>query len=253
MSNLGLMRRLLVLLIVLPVASGACGGGRSPSAPSDVPPPGATQACRVFATEWSSTYTFAAPTTSSASFNAADRTYTEFSPAGSSQAVRRVIYGSVADFIDEAAVFGRFLSRRTETCPARENCSAGLPPSALLAVEVPSYDNQRRRTGLTAQLNGATLYTDVYTQWDSQGRPTSGTRSVPQACTLPLSVTYNETTRTLAMGPSGPSTGPFCFGLAFAISQRFDANGNVVSETDVAGGTSTTVNHDIHATVQICK
>jgi hypothetical protein len=166
MSNLGLMRRLLVLLIVLPVASGACGGGRSPSAPSDVPPPGATQACRVFATEWSSTYTFAAPTTSSASFNAVDRTYTEVSPAGSSQAVRRVIYGSVADFIDEAAVFGRFLSRRTETCP-----------------------------------------------------------------------TYDEATRTLATGPSGPGTGPFCFGLAFALSQRFDANGNVVSETDVAGGT----------------
>ena len=137
------------------MVTGACGGGRSPSAPSDVTPPGATQACRVFATEWSSTYTFAAPTTSSASFNAVDRTYTEFSPAGSSQAVRRVTYGSVADFIDEAAVFGRFLSRRTETCPARENCTSGLPPSALLAVEVPSYDNQRRRTGLTAQLNGA--------------------------------------------------------------------------------------------------
>ena len=101
MSNLGSVRRFHFLLLVLPMVTGACGGGRSPSAPSDVTPPGATQACRVFATEWSSTYTFAAPTTSSASFNAVDRTYTEFSPAGSSQAVRRVTYGSVADFIDE--------------------------------------------------------------------------------------------------------------------------------------------------------
>jgi hypothetical protein len=178
--------------------------------------------------------------------------YTEYSPAGSSQAVRRVTYGSVADFVDEAAVFGRFLSRRTETCPARENCTSGLPPSALLVVEVPSYDSQRRRTGLTAQLNGVILYTDAYTQWDSQGRPTSGTRASP-LCTLPLSATYDEATRTMAMGPSGPGTGPLCFGLAFALSQRFDANGNVVSETDVAGGTSTTVNHDIRATSQVCK
>ncbi|MGE5837563.1 MAG: hypothetical protein ACM4AI_24035 [Acidobacteriota bacterium] len=247
------MRRFQFLLAILPMMIAACGGGRSPSAPSEVPPPGATQACRVFATEWSSTYSFAAPTTSSASFGTVDRVYTEYSPAGSSQAVRRVTYGSVADFVDEAAVFGRFLSRRTETCPARENCSSGLPPSALLAVEVPSYDNQRRRTGLTAQLNGVILYTEAYTQWDSQGRPTAGTRSMPQACTLPLSATYDEATRTMAMGPSGPGTGPFCFGLAFALSQRFDANGNVVSETDAVGGTSTTVNNEIRATAQVCK
>ena len=247
------MRRFRFLLVILAVLHGACGGGGSPSAPSDVPPPGATQACRVFATEWSSTYTFAAPTTSSASFSAVDRVYTEYSPAGSSQAVRRVTYGSVADFVDEAAVFGRFLGRRTETCPARENCTSGLPPSALLFVEVPSYDSQRRRTGLTARLNGALLYTDAYTQWDSHGRPTAGTRSLPQLCSLPLSATYDETTRTMSMGPSGPGTGPFCFGLAFALSQRFDANGNVVSETDTAGGTSTTANHDIRATTQVCK
>ena len=50
------MRRMAVLLIVLAGWSGACGG-RSPVAPTNTAPPGATQACRFYATEWTSTYT----------------------------------------------------------------------------------------------------------------------------------------------------------------------------------------------------
>ena len=55
------------------------------------------------------------------------------------------------------------------------------------------------------------------------------------------------------MGPSGPATGPFCFGLIFATAQTFDLDGNLIRQTDTAGGTSTTVDHEIRATAQICK
>jgi len=53
------------------------------------------------------------------------------------------------------------------------------------------------------------------------------------------------------MAPEGPGSGLPCLG--FATEQQFDADGNVIAETSVAGGTSTTVRHTITATSQVCK
>jgi hypothetical protein len=237
----------LVAIVVIAAAGAACHGSTSPVAPGNTPPPGATQQCRTFATAWTSTYTFAQPTSSSATFSESDRLYREYSPAGSSQLVRRVTYATVADFIDEAATFGRFLSRQTEMCAERNHCIGGL-----VVVETPTYDSRRRRSGLTLRLNGLPLFTDAYDQWDEHGRPLAGTRSEVQ-CATPVSLTYDDAARTLAIAPVAPGGGLLCIGLGFASRQTFDADGNVISETSVAGGTSTSVNHTITSTSQICK
>ena len=121
----------LVAIVVIAASSAACHGSTSPVAPGNTPPPGATQQCRTYATAWTSTYTFAQPTSSSASFS--ERLDREYSPAGSSQLVRRVTYATVADFIDEAATFGRFLSRQTEMCAERNRCIG-----RLVVVETPT-------------------------------------------------------------------------------------------------------------------
>ncbi len=238
-----------VLVTLIAALSAACQGNSSPLVPDGTPPPGATQACRTYATDWTTTSTFGAPTTSSASFNETDRTYREFSPAGSSQVYRRVTYATVADFVDEAATFARFLNQRAETCQARSFCSGDLNTAI---VETPTYDRQRRRNGLTMRIRGVPLFVDDYREWDAQGRPTRGTRSEPQ-CTSTVVLKYNDDARTVSIGPEGPGSGLFCIGLAFAMEQTFDADGNVIAERGFAGGTSTTLRHTITATARVCK
>ena len=236
----------LVGVMGLAAWSVACNSTSSPVAPGNTPPPGATQQCRTYATAWTTRYTFATPTSASAVFSEFDRTYREFSPAGSSQLVRRVTYSSVADFVDEAATFGRFLNRRTEMCPERNQCLAGL-----LLVETPAYDRERRRAGLTVTMNAVPLYTEEYDGWDGQGRPTGGTRAEFR-CLSRVSLMYDEATRTLASA-TGPGSDFFCLSLGSGNSQTFDPDGNLIGETTAVGGTSTTATHTITATSQVCK
>jgi hypothetical protein len=87
---------------------------------------------------------------------------------------------------------------------------------------------------------------------DDQGRPTGGTRADIQ-CSSRLSITYDDAARTLAIAPTGPAAGLICLGLGFATRQTFDADGNVISETNIAGGTSTSIDQTITSTAQVCK
>jgi hypothetical protein len=235
----------LARLTAVIVTSAACGSS-SPVQPtwSAAPFP---QSCRTYATQWLATSTFGQPVSSSASFSATDATLTQTSPAGSAQVVRRTVYQNVADFIDEPTVVGRALSLRTESC-ANANCVGGL-----LDVETPTYDSQRRRTGLTRTLNGVSLIVETYSAWDSQGRPTAGTRTQPGECVAPLSLLYDDAARTVTVAPTGLGLGVACLGAYFSSAQSYDADGNLISDSESGGGTSTTAISTIAATAHLCK
>src|SRR5262245_41217270 len=109
------MKPSVIALLALILTAAGCGS--STMNPSPLTPAPSPQACRTFATLWSSTSTFGQPVTHSASWNSSDRTYTEFTPAGSSLVSRRTAYASAADFIDEPGVVGRSLFRRRDSCP----------------------------------------------------------------------------------------------------------------------------------------
>jgi hypothetical protein len=204
------------------------------------------QNCRTYATQWVATSDFGQPVTNSASFSATDATLTQTSPAGTSQVVRRTVYQSVADFIDEPTVVGRVLFLRTESC-ANDTCTGGLAD-----VQTPTYDSQRRRTGQTLSLNGVPLLVEAYSAWDSRGRPTAGTRT-QSGCVAPLSLTYDDVARTAAVAPSGIGSGTLCLGAYFSSVQSYDADGNPITDTGSAGGTSTTTTSAITATARLCK
>ena len=240
------MKRSVIALIALITFATNCGSSPSTNPLSPVPSP---QTCRTYATEWSSTSTFGAPITHSASWSANDRAYTEFIPAGSSQVAKRTTYASVADFIDEPGVVGRSLWMRRDSCQ-QENagCTGTLPLSDLA-----SYDSNRRQTGVQTQINGTLLLGEIYTAWDGQGRPVAGSRLQPGLCTIPVALTYDDGARTMSESPTGSGAGILCLGVLTSSARTFDANGNVISETGSTGGTTTTTTNTITASAQLCK
>lgn len=239
------MKRSFISLIALITAAAGCGSSTAMNPLGPAPSP---QACRTYATEWTSTSTFGAPITHSASWSSSDRTYTEFVPAGSSQVARRTTYASVADFIDEPGVVGRSLYMRRDACQGNVGCTGALPAS-----DIATYDSSRRQTGLQTQINGTVLLLEIYTAWDGQGRPVGGSRAQPGLCTIPVVLAYDDGARTMSETPTGAGTGILCLGVLTTSARTFDANGNVISETGSAGGTTTTTTSTITATAQVCK
>jgi hypothetical protein len=228
------------------MVTGACGSS-NPVQPTIQSPAPFPQSCRTYATQWVATSTFGQPVSSAASFSATDSTLSQTSPVGSSQVVRRTFYQSVSDFIDEPSVVGRVLYLRTESC-ANANCLGGLAE-----VETPTYDSQRRRTGSTASVNGVPLIVEAYAAWDSQGRPTAGTRTQPGVCVAPLSLVYDDAGRTLTVAPAGLGSGAACLGVNFSSAKTYDPDGNLISDAESGGGTSTTTTYTITATAHLCK
>jgi hypothetical protein len=139
------------------------------------------------------------------------------------------------------------LYSQTATCPNTAGCS-GAPGE----VETPTYDISRRRTGAIHSVNGATLFTDSFTQWDPSSRPIAGTRTQPGVCSAPLTTAYDEAARTVTETASG--SGSILCGVSSTLSAvAYDADGNVLSRTDSAGGTSTTISNAIGTTQKVCK
>ena len=233
-----------VAVAAITVSCAGCGGTESnPIGPTPSP-----QTCRTYATAWDSTPTFGPPETSSASFDPAAHVYAETSPAGSGQVVRRTVYASTADFIDEPGILGRVLYSRRESCAGVRSCAGGL-----LQVETPTYDNQRKLTGIMTSVAGTPLSVETYSQWDAKNRPTAGTRSQPGLCVLPIVLIYDDAARTVAVTPAGSGVGVLCLGVYYSTQLGYDMDGNLISEGGVTGGTGTTATHTITAKAQLCK
>ncbi len=143
-----------------------CGHHPNPLEPALDPAP-FPQPCRTYATAWTTSEP-GGPASSSADFNPTSLVYEIYSPAGSSRTVRRQLYSSQDDFVDEPTVLGRRLFTRRESC-ATNACSGGL---AL--VDLPSFEAGRRLLSVRTILSGITLTVETYADWDTQDRPTAG-------------------------------------------------------------------------------
>lgn len=227
----------------------ACGwfnGGSSsrPTAPSVTPLP-SPRNCRTFATAWVATPTFGSAQNVVAAYNATSHVYQE-TIAGTNLLLRQSTYASTSDFVDEPGVLGRVLYLQTAACSTTAGCQT------LGEIEMPTYDNSRRRIGSVVRVNGVPLIVDTYLQWDSLGRPTSGERAQAGVCAVPYSLAYDDGTRTVTEGAQAGGS-ILCAVASTSRVRTYDADGNVLTETGAAGGTSTTVSNAIQTVQQICK
>lgn len=167
-------------------------------------------------------------------------------------------YLSVDDFVDEAALLGRFLANRTSSSSG--NSSVPNPDGGCLVVPVPAisvsytYDGQRRPTSSSDSVGGGT----TYTAWDTSGRPTRGTSNAATCGSQPFSISYDDVSRTIVhtYEPGGIGTCPL-----FTSISSYDAMG-LLSRTSVSVtitgpfGTLTTTSVGtavVGATAQVCK
>ncbi len=225
----------------------ACARQTSPTPPTPSPAPvPSPQICRTYATAWKATSTFGSAQSVTAAFDPTTHVYTE-SVAGTALKLRQTTYQSVADFVDEPGVVGRVLYAQSATCPGTAGCSGSLGE-----IETPAYDASRRRIGALHGVSGVTLFADTFTQWDLSGRPISGNRTQPGVCNVPMTIAYDDAARTMTESALG--SGSLLCGVASTLSAvTYDADGNVLSESASAGGTTTTVDHAISATTKVCK
>jgi hypothetical protein len=140
---------------------------------------------------------------------------------------------------------GRFLFDRVDSCADR-NCNGGLAIS-----ERPTYDAQRRMTRRSLFVNGAAFTAHIFTAWDAVGRPIAGTYQ-GVTCAHPISITYDDVARTIELRATGPGSGALCLGGPYS-KEGYDADGNLISDSQSAGGTSTTTMHAVSASEEICK
>ena len=240
---------------------GACGG-TSPTGPSSAVGTGVS--CRRVASAFSSVSTTTLPNGSIVStvettcaFVSGTRTLTcgvrNVTPGvcpnpGDSSMTE---YGSVVDFIDEAAVVGRTRwTRRVSTTSASmlpPNC--GVERRTLQNDTINQFDSQGRLVGATftaSELSPSPKIlqiTDVsYGSWDSQGRPTVDSGTVAGGPISMATTTYDDVARTET------TTAP---GLTIVV--RFDPDGNIVEGRNITPAVTQNTVITIGATQLVCR
>jgi hypothetical protein len=157
-------------------------------------------------------------------------------------------YGSLEDYVDEAAAVGRmrhtaqsFTSSFVNTESTFEYDSEGR----LLSRVVDDLD--------PSQSDGSTTYTD----WDEQGRPTQGTLNVDGIdCTaIPVTIAYDDQMRKMTETVDAVNgTGSSCAGAGtFASWKIYDEDGNVIEETLGGGPDPDVGSTTVVETTQICS
>ena len=241
--------------MALAAVAASCGGG-TPAGPDNPTPPSGPGssggACRNYATAYS--YVTTAPgvvatTTARCSFDASARTLTcDFSQTSNLMTCSvdfrwRDTYNSVADFVEEPRVLGRFLltSRAQEHTPTPTSCPGATVPGTTTYT----YDNQRRLVqSVAVNITGASSTTTYsYTEWDSQARPTAGTVSIGGGPSFPVVVTYNEGDRTVTISAGGSAS-------ISAIT--YDSDGNIVRFRGESSGFVTESVYDITSRTPVC-
>lgn len=236
-----------IALAVICAGAIACtGGGGSPNSPSNsssTSTGSSAASCRTAASSQRSVQTFIDGVTVTSdtlcSVSGSDVTCnstfvdSRFGAGTVSQTSR---FSSRSDIVDEAATnppLSRSLGTTTVTTVS------GVP---FTTTATNSYDAQRRLTSTVVVTQSPPLsVTTTFSAWDASGRPTTGTTTIPNVGTFPVSNTYDNTNRTVRRDT----------GLN-VCTQTHDANGILVRE-ECTGTTPSTTVVTTNATQQICK
>jgi hypothetical protein len=161
----------------------------------------------------------------------------------------RTDYGSISDFVDEAAFVGlRLATRHVRNATAEASPICGIASQGIRNDTVYRFDGQKRLTGYT---NTGTVISPTesplgsssfsFLTWDAQGRPTSGSSTdMPGGSTI--TQVYDDVARTVTATDRFATT-----------VERFDANGNAVGATTSSDGGVTERVTTVHATQRVCK
>ena len=229
--NTGRVASLLVFASFAAVCGG--GGGGSPTNPSNPNNPGGPAgSCRSYATSYS--YVTGGPgllanTTANCTFNSGARTLTcTFSQTSNVNTCTtdftwRDTYNSVADFVNESKIVGKFLlaNRAQEWVTRPTSCAGPKTPGS----QTYTYDaSQRLLQTVALDMTGAASpsVTYAYTGWDSQSRPTVGTVNIGSGVTFPVTVAYDDSARTIAITAGAGQAG----GSVNTIT--LDADGSII-------------------------
>jgi hypothetical protein len=201
--------QVLSIVVVAGFAVSCGGSGGSPTNPSNPNNPGGPSGtCRNVASSF--TYTTVAPglfanTTARCTFDSGARTLTcTYAQTSNVSACSidfrwRDTYNSVADFVNESKVVGRFLltSRAQEPVTTPTSCSGPATPGSTTYT----YDSsQRQLQSVAVNMTGASSnVTYVYSAWDAQNRPTAGTVAIAAGPAFPATVAYDDGARTITI------------------------------------------------------
>jgi YD repeat-containing protein len=239
------VRGLLVCVVV-----GIVGwGGSSPnSGGSGTPSALSSRSCRNYMTAYTMTQTgsanpgFSATTTGTCTFTQAALQFncmlrysdtTGFSSTNTSIST----YASIADIVDEVSVVPP-LKRLISVSGTVVSGGSSTSSSGTY-----TYDSQKR---ITREVT--TGSTTTYSAWDSAGRPTAASTIGSNGQTTTLTMSYNDTARTL-------TTSNTQSGITTSCNQVYDTNGNQISyvctsSLPAAGTNGTTT---VTGTAQVCK
>jgi hypothetical protein len=228
------------LLVFAGLAVSCGGGGGSPSGPSSSNTGGPSSgSCRNYASAF--TYTTVGPgvvanTTANCTFDSGARTLTcTYSQTSSVNSCSidfrwRDSYNSVADFVNESKVVGKFLltSRAQEWVSMPTSCAGPTVPGTTTYT----YDSSQRQVqSVAVNMTGANSnVTYAYSAWDAEGRPTAGTVSIAGGPAFPATVVYDDVGRTITITAGGGQPG----GSINIIS--LDADGNLLRHRIEAAG-----------------
>ena len=203
---------------------------------------GATPTCRTYGTSVtgsdSNSYTVV--------FDSTAKTYTRTRASDSVQDI--ATYNSISDFVDEVSVVP-LKSLHTQQVIG-----------AVSYTCIPQYNSSTQMTGGNCN-SGAIVVT--YTAWDSNNRPTTGTRSnaTPTCNNFSETWTYNDTTRVATvLYDYSSGSGGGCPGSPSLSTSYYDTNGNLIRQVsdlnndgDTDDASESDVTYTINTTAQVCK
>lgn len=243
-----------ILMLVL-LLSGC--GGDSPSGPaSPATPEAPVQQCRRYATALTSvSTTFAAGLTISSeesgtcTFDGVSTTlrctYTDSDSHCPGTRTTSTTYASLLDFIEEAAVVGRFRHQRfqvlTSSCRGNVN-----------ATENNTYDDTKRPLTREYASSRGIRTSSTFTAWDALGRPTEEISSSLTCAHNRWALTYDDVARTWISRLTQPGTGQGCSSDS-TYTVTYDPDGNVVRQVSTyRGATSWVSTSTITSTETVC-
>jgi hypothetical protein len=220
-----------------PAGSSSNGTGGSSSSSGGVP------SCRTYATTYATTsvangVTLANNVPNTCSFDKATNQVTctiGFGNGGPICSRTIVTWKSTADFVDEVQYDPprEYDQSSTNTQIPSGPCGSGN----TISTRTNTYDSQRRLTRIDTSTGGGI----VYTSWDSKGRPTAG-----NASGTTLTLVYDDTARTITLTSGTGASAP-------VTTLTYDPNGILIREIVKDGAFTTTTDHAIQSTAQVCK
>ena len=172
-------------------------------------------------------------------------TYTGSAPDCAGSRTTSTVYASVVDFVEEAAVVGRFRHQRLvmqiSGCPGSSN-----------STESNTYDGTKRPLTRQFANSQGVRASSTFTAWDALGRQTREMADTTTCTQSRWVSTYDDTARTWTSRLTEAGAGRGCLS-DYALTTAYDSSGNIVREVTTLHGVKTwSLTSTITSTDTVC-